>query len=169
MKVLSEELFRYGNTTLVKDIVLRNDKTSEHIYLKKQSAVIVVALYKNNVCFVRQNRIAVGMESLELPGGRIEINETPEYAALRELQEETGLMSPKKIELLGRFYPLLSVTNEEIFVYLMQEPIIGVPNPDESEDGLTITMIPNNKISETIRGGMVSGPDMLALYMYLSL
>lgn len=169
MNILSEELHHYGNTTLVKKIVRRNNKTSEYVYLKKQNAVIVVAQYHNCICFVRQHRIAAGIDSLELPGGRIETNETPERAALRELKEETGLTSPKGIDLLGKFYPLLSVTNEEIYVYLVREPILGTPNCDESEDDLTVTMIPNNEIKQTIREGIVSGPDMLALYMYLSL
>lgn len=45
-----------------------------------------------------------GHQSWSLPGGGIQRNETPLYAAIRELQEETGLtLKPSAIAELGSF------------------------------------------------------------------
>jgi 8-oxo-dGTP pyrophosphatase MutT (NUDIX family) len=44
------------------------------------------------------------------PGGRIEPDETPEAAALREAQEEVGLQ-PEQARLLGRLNSFISITN----------------------------------------------------------
>ena len=47
---------------------------------------IVVARYKNKWLFVRHHK----RETLEIAGGHIEDNESPDEAAKRELSEETG-------------------------------------------------------------------------------
>jgi 8-oxo-dGTP pyrophosphatase MutT (NUDIX family) len=39
----------------------------------------------------------------ELPGGRVQKNETQEYALIRELQEETGITHLKQVQHLGMF------------------------------------------------------------------
>ncbi|MCX8061599.1 MAG: CoA pyrophosphatase [Anaerolineales bacterium] len=76
------------------------------------------------------------------PGGRMESEDSsPETAALREAQEEIGLL-PNDVELLGRLPALLTVTN-----YLIQ-PIVGIipypypfqPSPSEVQKIFTIPL-----------------------------
>lgn len=50
----------------------------------------VVPVLGNKVILVRQFRIAVGKDVLELPAGRLEPGEAPDMRALAELEEETG-------------------------------------------------------------------------------
>jgi len=53
---------------------------------RKPEFVVILAKYKDNYIFVKHKE----RTSFEIPGGHIEIGETPNMAAKRELQEETG-------------------------------------------------------------------------------
>ena len=167
-KLNSEKIFDNGKVVLVKETISSESTNEEYIYIKKQSAVLVLALHKEHVYFVRQKRHTVGQFSLELPGGRIEANETPVEAAVRELKEETGLVDPKTIERLGEFYPLLSVTNEKVYVFYMKGFKLQKQDLDKTEVSLTVKKLSLDKINQKFIENMISGPDMLALQLYLS-
>jgi 8-oxo-dGTP diphosphatase len=51
--------------------------------------VVIVSFYKGDLLWVRQK----GRNTWEIPGGHVELGETPEEAAERELVEETGATS----------------------------------------------------------------------------
>ena len=57
-----------------------------------------------SVLMVRQYRLLIDRVSLEIPGGRIDSNEIPEAAAVRECLEETGLRCRNLTPLLS-FHP----------------------------------------------------------------
>ena len=52
-----------------------------------------------------------------LPGGAIDEGETPEKAAIRELEEETGI-KVSHLKKLGQFYPLSSCSTEKDILFL---------------------------------------------------
>ena len=59
---------------------------------------------EHEVILVRQYRPALDSDSLELPAGHVEADESPEEAAARELLEETNYQTDA-IELLGYLHP----------------------------------------------------------------
>jgi len=70
------------------------------------TGVAVVPVIGNSVVLVRMFRHAVSKEVLEAPRGFVDIHETPEQAALRELKEETGLVClPERLIPLGTCMP----------------------------------------------------------------
>ena len=63
------------------------------------SVIILPINEKNEIIFEEQFREAINKLTLELPAGMIDIGESPEVAAKRELEEETGILA-NKIEFL---------------------------------------------------------------------
>tara|TARA_Y100000590_G_scaffold85861_1_gene96113 strand:+ start:172 stop:723 length:552 start_codon:yes stop_codon:yes gene_type:complete len=67
--------------------------------------VSVLAVTRDSkIPLVQQYRPSLECQTLELPGGLVDTNDTPEKTALMELREETGLISTR-IELLGVLTP----------------------------------------------------------------
>lgn len=78
---------------------------------------IVVVTPDNTVLLCKEYRYVIDAHSWEVPGGGIDVGESPMAGAQRELQEETGLMAPE-LEFLGEFYPLNSFNKEKVTVFL---------------------------------------------------
>jgi ADP-ribose pyrophosphatase len=69
-----------------------------YFHLKVPDYVFVLAMTESGkVPLVQQYRIPLERNSLELPAGLIESNQTPLETAKRELEEETGLKSQKSV------------------------------------------------------------------------
>jgi 8-oxo-dGTP pyrophosphatase MutT (NUDIX family) len=83
-----------------------------------RSAVVVPLLYRNGsvqiVLELRANHLRRSPGEVGFPGGRIEPGESPWEAALRELEEELGVVGDQ-VELLGRL-PEQQRRREELIV-----------------------------------------------------
>lgn len=78
---------------------------------------IVPVLNNNSVILIRQFRISIGRELLELPGGRLEPGESPEGRARVELEEETGYRA-SSITSVTSYYPCPGFSNLRVSVFL---------------------------------------------------
>lgn len=65
---------------------------------------IIPVTPEGRVVLIRQFRSGVWADTLEIPGGMVELGEKPIDAAKRELEEETGYR-PGQVELLGFVHP----------------------------------------------------------------
>lgn len=83
-------------------------------------AVGVLPSFSDSVLLVRQYRIAVGKELLEIPAGKLEGDETPEHRGRVELEEEAGYRAGKMVS-LGHFYPSCGVLTEKLHLFLATE------------------------------------------------
>jgi len=72
------------------------------------------------VALVRQYRHPARAELLEIPAGRIEVGETPELCASREVEQETGFR-PGRIERLSEFYSTPGFCEEMLHVFLASD------------------------------------------------
>jgi len=84
----------------------------------------------DRLLLVRQYRHAVGRELLELPAGTLDPGESPEAAAERELQEETGYR-PERLERLGGFYTAPGYCTEYLHVFLATDLVESRLEGDE--------------------------------------
>ncbi|WP_165779236.1 NUDIX domain-containing protein [Brumimicrobium salinarum] len=84
-----------------------------------------------------ERKKAVNNKKWALPGGFIEDNESPEKAAIRELQEETGV----KVEFLKQFYtfgkvkrdPRFRVVSIAHFIIMKKEGVVPIGNDDAAK------------------------------------
>lgn len=137
-----------------------------------QSVMVVPITTSGNVVFVKQYRHNLKSDTLELPAGVVNKDESPEFAALRELAEETGHALPESasLEPLGRFYALPSETNKWINFFLARPvtasgPAVGDTEIEKYFD-MSIVEMPLNQaldgMGRTIHGIETAGALMLA-------
>lgn len=132
----SELIYSFPPYTLVKDIVLMPDeKESVRTFVTHPGGVAVLAMNDDGkISFVRQVRHAVGVETLEIPAGKLDKaeQESKLEAAKRELREETGLSCDSIVE-LGPIYPSPAITDEIITLYFAKGLHTGTQDLDDDE------------------------------------
>ena len=102
--------------------------------IEHSETVIVVAVEDDEIVLVRQSRPGADGTTLELPAGCLEEGETPEEAAVRELEEECGLAAGSWRR-LGSFWAAPAYSTELVHVFEATELLeIGSPGLDEDED-----------------------------------
>jgi 8-oxo-dGTP pyrophosphatase MutT (NUDIX family) len=69
-----------------------NESSEPYLHLRTQDYVAVIAIFENKITLVKQFRIALNLETIELPSGLIDSGQTPISAAWNELEEEAGLI-----------------------------------------------------------------------------
>jgi ADP-ribose pyrophosphatase len=116
-----------------------------------QGGVAIVPLLGEEVVLVRQFRIAIGGRLLELPAGRLEGDESPEYRARRELEEEAGYQAGA-MELLSTYYSSAGFTNERLSIFLATD-LREVGQQLESDENIELVRL---SLAE-VRTGLAAG------------
>ncbi|MBI1207577.1 MAG: NUDIX domain-containing protein [Azospirillum sp.] len=82
----------------------RDEVQSFHALEQADYVTVLPLAADGRILMVRQFRVAIEADSIELPGGLVEGGDDPQTAALRELQEETGYTAASLVP-LGCFHP----------------------------------------------------------------
>lgn len=113
-------------------VVLTDGRMSFREEVVHSGGVGVLAVNGSKVLLVKQFRYAYGEEVIEIPAGKLEKDENPYEAGIRELEEETGLKATSLKELIT-LYPSPGYTNEKIHVYLCKDFTVGKQKLDDGE------------------------------------
>ncbi|MFC4455657.1 NUDIX hydrolase [Deinococcus sonorensis] len=123
--------------------------------VRHANAVAVLALdEQGRMLCVRQERRAIGQATVEAPAGLIDDGETPEQAAVRELQEEAGLKAD--MTLLTRFYTSPGYCDEEIFLFQasnLQESRL----PMDDDEDIEVLWLPPQQVLDELKAGTLTG------------
>ncbi|MBD1378717.1 NUDIX hydrolase [Metabacillus arenae] len=118
----SEKLFTGKVIDLyLEDVELPNGKTSKREIIKHPGAVAVIAITpEGKILMVEQYRKALEKAIVEIPAGKLEKGEDPEYTAKRELEEETGYTTSSLQHLIS-FYTSPGFADELVHLYLAEK------------------------------------------------
>lgn len=151
--------------------IVRSPKTGAAMEVKailqRDWAVALPVTPDGEVVMVRQYRHGVEQVCLELPGGLIDPGDaSPEAAAKRELEEETGYIAADYL-LIGSCFPSPAVFENRCFFVLAPDArLLSRPQPDQGEE-LEVARFPLKQIPHLIEKGQISnGMVQLAFYKY---
>ncbi|HMO18351.1 MAG TPA: NUDIX hydrolase [Oligoflexia bacterium] len=115
----------------------------------------VVAITKNlDIIMVGQYRYPMNEYSWEIVQGGAEHGEDPMQGAIRELQEEAGILA-EKVVLLGEEVHLSNChSSERAFLYLAENLTQTDANPDDCEI-LEVKHIPFKDVLEMVENGKI--------------
>ncbi len=149
----------------LESVTLPNQQTLQLEVVRHPGGAAVVALDNNNqVCLLRQYRHAAGGWLWELPAGKIDSPESPQHTALRELQEEAGLIA-KDWRMLGSFLSTPGFCDERIYLYLARK-LTETDTDRHPHEVIEVHWIEFQQALEWVhKGEIVDGKTMLGLLM----
>ncbi|MFS8103456.1 NUDIX hydrolase [Lentzea alba] len=147
--------------------VPQGERFEHHVLRLPYPSTAVVLVHQDNVLLMWRHRFATDAWGWEIPAGRCEANETPETAAIRETEEETGYR-PGRIEPLVTIHPLNGLSSHTTHIFTGSDPVkTGEHDPAEAQK---IEWVPLNEIPTYIRKGLIPcGITLAALTTYLTL
>ena len=132
---ISSEIIYQGKLLDVRrdEVRLQNGNTSTREWIKHPGAVCMIpVLPDERLALIRQYRYPVQKEMIELPAGKLDVNENPQVCAKRELEEEIGYRS-EKITFVTCIHPAIGFADEVMWLYFAENLIKTNLNLDEDE------------------------------------
>lgn len=154
-RVLGGELIYRGRVInlRVDQVELPGGRVTSREVVEHPGAVAIVPLLDDGrVVLVRQYRHAAGGTLLEIPAGTLDQpGETPEAAAARELQEETGY-SAARLTPLATFYPAPGFASELMHLFVAT----GLTQGDQGQmddEQITVEWTPLSSVPDLLARG----------------
>lgn len=145
-------------------------KESEFIVLDSPKWVNIIPITANNeVIFVEQYRHGIDEITLEIPGGLVEQNEDPRYAAERECAEETGYSGKSQAELLGENFPNPAFLNNVCYSYVWRDCSLTSAQKLDGNEDINVRLIPLAEIKNNILDGSIRHSLVLTAFFYYDL
>ena len=97
----------------------------------------------------------------EFPGGTVDKGETPEEAAIKEVEEETGL-HVRELIYLGNFYPDTGRLQVDSYAFFARASI--TKDPWQPEEGLSVKFVTPEELKKMIISGEFRTQLHLGIY-----
>ncbi len=126
---------------------------------------ILPVMGDGTIVLVKQYRNSIDDITYEVPAGFIDVNETPQEAALRELREETGYVAEKTV-FVSKTVLAIGTSDEQTYVYIGMDLSEGVKNPDEDEFVENARLSMDDALDMIRNGKIVDSKTIIAIYAY---
>jgi 8-oxo-dGTP pyrophosphatase MutT (NUDIX family) len=124
------------------------------------------------VVMVRQHRIGVNQQTLEVPGGVIDASDSDEKAgAIREMEEETGYSPLPEAECLylGWTFPNPAISNNKCHSYIVGPVRRTREQHLDPGEMIEVVEVPISEIPDRILKGEINHALMLNTFFFLGL
>lgn len=163
---LDKQIVYEGAILTVKSARVRaGDEVVAYDVVEHNGGVAVAPVLGREVLLVRQPRIVVGEELLELPAGKREPGDDDESRARAELEEETGYRAGR-LEKAGEFFVSPGYTTERIAIYLATDLEYIGARPDSSEE-IRVERLPIEDIGRLLDEGLFRDAKTIIGLRYL--
>jgi ADP-ribose pyrophosphatase len=150
-RIESEQLYAGRVVQLRLDTVtLPDGRIKKREILVHPGAAAIVPVLHDKLLLVEQYRTAIGRATLEIPAGTLEVGESPEACARRELIEETGFTAAEWQKLTA-YYPSPGYSSELIHVYRAS----GLEKVAEVDAELPLHWLARSEVRNRIRTGEI--------------
>lgn len=122
-----------------------------HVIRLHRAAIMVLLDGHGHVLMVRRHRFVNDRWGWELPGGLVDADEEPVYAAVRELEEATGYRA-EHVEHLVTFRPMPGMVDAEHFIFIGRNPD-RVGNPTNLAEAARLEWVPLASVPRMIDAG----------------
>jgi len=129
--------------------------------------VTIICLRDDQILLQREYSYPVGEFLVQFPGGKIEENETPEEAAVRELKEESGIAF-SRCEHLGWYYTSNRRSDSRMYVVLAKDMTPTEKTGGDLEEEIDSFWVPLRKLKEMIAEGEIPNSSVLAAWALLA-
>ena len=123
---------------------------------------VVARTREGRIVLVKQHRPVVGHDVVELPSGHVDPGETPEQAARRELNEETGMIA-NDMELLGVLAPDVGRLTNRMWCYFAPDVAPAGSSAHAVEEGITILDVSEQDLLQMAADGRMNHALNLAI------
>ena len=132
---VSSDLIYTGKTVSLRvdTVEVPNKGYQKREIVEHNGVVAVIAITEDNkIILVKQYRKSIEDVVLEIPGGKLELNENPRECAIREFRKKTGY-DAESFKLIHKFFTSAGFSNQKIYIFLATGLSKGEPEFDEDE------------------------------------
>jgi len=138
--------------------------TKEYYVSDRGQRAALLAVRKKEVLLVRQYRLLINGLSLEIPGGRVDEDEVPEVAAIRECLEETGIQCFNLKPLITYHLGLDAIKNPT-YIYISEE----FKEKTKDKEGRRVWVPLDRCVEMVFAGQIVDSLSIIGLLSYQTL
>jgi ADP-ribose pyrophosphatase len=133
--------------------------------VRHPGAVVIVPVFDDGrICLIKNFRIAVNRELIELPAGTLEPNEPPIVTARRELIEETGYRCESLLPLC-EFVMSPGILDERMYAFVASGLTIGDPAREFGEQIENLLVTPA-ELEILIRENQIQDAKTISALLY---
>ncbi|MCI1985462.1 MAG: NUDIX hydrolase [Lactobacillus sp.] len=139
----------------------------ERELIKHLPAVALLAITADDQVLVnREYRVGINAEAFALPAGLIDPGETPEAAAKRELEEETGYIA-QALQPLCAVRSSEGMTDEVVHLYHATiDPSARTPQHFDRDEFVTSELVPLSEVIAAVKDGRIASAQSVSALSY---